>query len=174
MPKKLEFKLCPFCGTQIMGVKRADRKAYYYAPRCVDCAYKALTPEVLATKRRVIADVRVTCAVGEKRLHTASDGFVYVTVKIAQPNKWEYEHRVLTNAPKNSHVHHKNKNTLDNRLENLVVLTVKDHRHAHALTRWARFYDCCTICGTTDRRHLSHGRCTACYQRVRTAARTGA
>lgn len=39
----------------------------------------------------------------------------------------EYLHRLIMNAPKGSHVHHKNGNTLDNRRCNLEVLTPKNH-----------------------------------------------
>lgn len=39
----------------------------------------------------------------------------------------QYLHRILTNAPAGLHVHHKNHNTLDNRKQNLEVLTPKEH-----------------------------------------------
>ena len=40
----------------------------------------------------------------------------------------EYLHRLIMNASKGCHVHHKNGNTLDNRRCNLEVLTPKAHR----------------------------------------------
>lgn len=36
------------------------------------------------------------------------------------------------------------------------------HRHH---TRWARNFDACQECGTTERRHLARGLCSRCYQR---------
>lgn len=39
----------------------------------------------------------------------------------------QYLHRILTNAPAGLHVHHKNRNTLDNRKQNLEVITPKEH-----------------------------------------------
>ena len=166
MPKKLLSKLCPFCNTPIIGKKRNDRNAYRYAPRCPDCAYKALTKSVIETKKAVLSRIRVQLPVGTKKLRKARDGSIYVRIKIAEPNEWEYEHRVVTNAPKGLHVHHKNGNTQDNRIENLVVITPSAHRKEHALQQWSKKYMCCVACGTTEKRHLSFGLCTTCYQRA--------
>lgn len=57
-------------------------------------------------------------------------------IKIAEPNKWElYAVYLLkkagVNIPKGSVVHHINKNCLDDRLENLVVLTRAEHIEIH-------------------------------------------
>jgi hypothetical protein len=38
-----------------------------------------------------------------------------------------YMHRQIVNAPKGFHVHHKNRNRLDNRKENLQILTAIEH-----------------------------------------------
>jgi hypothetical protein len=148
---------------------RSDRKAYYYSPRCDACAHKALTPEVKATRKRVLDTIRqkLTKPVGTKRLHKSGDGLVYVRIKIAEPNVWEYEHRVVAKAPPYLHVHHINGNTQDNRPANLLLVAPKDHSAEHALTQWAKKHLCCVRCQTTIKKHMSLGLCTACYQHVK-------
>jgi len=47
-------------------------------------------------------------------------------------------HRLITQAPKWLKVHHVNHNTFDNRRENLMVITEREHRHFdgwHIFTR---------------------------------------
>jgi hypothetical protein len=163
--KRLFTKPCPFCGTAIMGKKRTDRNAYHYAPRCPDCARKTFDPVILETKQKTLQSNRVTYPVGSKRLHKARDGLYYVRIKINEPNKWEYEHRFVMGAIKGQHVHHKNHDTQDNRIENLVLMTPSEHRATHQITQWSVKYQCCQGCSTTLKKHLSFGLCTTCYQR---------
>lgn len=168
MPKKLISKSCKFCNAIILGRKRADRKAYYYPERCEQCSRKALDPKVLAIKRQQLEKGRakITLPIGSKRLHKVRTGLCYVQIKIGMPNRWAYEHRVVMNAPKGMHVHHINGNTIDNRPENLAILSHQDHQRLHCtLTKWSRLYDACIDCKTTVKKHLSKGLCTTCYQR---------
>ena len=167
--KRLHFKLCNICKAPVEGIKRTDRNAYHYPPRCQNCTRKVFDPIKIANKKAAAKKVGelARLPLGTKRKHTSSDNLVYWVVKVAQPNVWEYEHRVLLNAPKNSHVHHINGNTLDNDLSNLVLLTPKEHSTEHGLNgKWSRKFDSCLECKSSTRRHLSKGLCTACYQRL--------
>lgn len=82
---------------------------------------------------------------GRPRLHpegryVAHNGYVRVNVGTGHPLAMRdgtiYEHRlVLRDAgveiPAGAHVHHKNHDRTDNRLENLEVVTVEEHGHRH-------------------------------------------
>jgi hypothetical protein len=167
MPRKLQFKLCPYCSTKILGVYRRDRKSFYYSPRCVNCARKALDPEVLMTRRRVVAEIRKLREkpIGATRIHSSGNGLFYVVEKT--PTGWEYQHRLRTGATFGEHVHHDDRNGLNNDFVNLVKLTPKKHRieHAGLKNRWALRFDECVSCGLTQRPHSGRGFCDRCHQR---------
>lgn len=67
-------------------------------------------------------------------------------------------------------VHHISGDKLDNRIENLQLLSPSQHATLHhAQSGWARHYDCCQNCGETQRWHKGHGLCTRCYYHAYTA-----
>lgn len=169
--EKLISKPCKICSAPVFGRKRPDRNAYHYSPRCEKCAYKTFDPEIRDKKRRILDENRRCLPVGSTRSHNAGRGLVYTLMK-TDDGKWEYEHRVVASEglgrplKSDEQVHHKNTRTTDNRQENLAVLSPKEHRLAHGLAgRWSIAHNQCADCGTTDRKHLSHGLCSACYQR---------
>lgn len=70
---------------------------------------------------------------GETRLHNAGRGLVYRVVKVIGFKRWQYEHRLIVQERigrplrRDEHVHHINGDTLDNRSENLALLSNSDH-----------------------------------------------
>ena len=169
MPKKLICKYCNICNTPVEGIKRLDRNAYRYPSRCPSCSGKVFDPVKINNKLEAAkksGELR-RLPIGTTRKHQSRQGLWYWVVKTAMPDVWEYEHRVLINAPADLHVHHINGNTLDNALSNLALLTPKEHSTEHGLNgKWSRKFDSCLECKSSTRRHLSKGLCTACYQRL--------
>lgn len=94
------------------------------------------------------------------------------------------EHRVIMEAHLGrtletwEHVHHKNHDRSDNRLENLEVKPAPEHARYHALTRhwgprgkkpgWStKGFTKCVECDSDQYPHKSHGRCSRCYEAQR-------
>ncbi len=95
-------------------------------------------------------------------------GYKIITVE----NKKFYEHRFLIEKKigrkltKNEHVHHINENKLDNRLENLCVLSNSDHGKLHSEIKkkqWSKNHLQCLKCESSEKKHYSLGFCKNCY-----------
>ena len=74
--------------------------------------------------------------VGEICLRKEKNGKERNYIKVAEPDKWElYAVYLVKQAgfeiPKGSVVHHINKNCLDDRIENLQILTRAEHINIH-------------------------------------------
>lgn len=112
-----------------------------------------------------------SCSNDHRRTGSVTDGYRWIWVagtKIMEHRHvmQEYLGRTLGS---DEHVHHINENRSDNRIENLMVMTASEHiSHHHKLNRWSQKHDCCQSCGTTDRRHDSHGLCRRCNYKRRT------
>jgi hypothetical protein len=69
-------------------------------------------------------------------------------------------------------VHHINGDSKDNRIDNLVVLSVSKHAKRQwserkAKWKWSRNFDKCIDCSTVKKPHHANGRCKACDMRFR-------
>ena len=90
----------------------------------------------------------------------------------------DYQHRIVWREahgeiPPGYHIHHRNGDRTDNRLENLELMSWRQHGKIHGPEsrgkggRWALKHDACVECGGTERPHQGRGLCRACYQRLR-------
>lgn len=158
MPKRLTSKPCRHCGAPVAGIKRPDRNAYRY-PKCCETCRPLVGPRGEAHPRW-----NGGRSVGIK-------GYVYIvdpaTGKRVLEHKMVWE-RANGPRPPGHHIHHINGIRSDNRLENLVLMEAQAHidHHHQPLARWAKKYDRCTQCGTTDSRHYGRGLCKRCALRM--------
>jgi hypothetical protein len=57
----------------------------------------------------------------------------------------------------------------NNSIDNLEVLCISCHTKKHhslkLKNKWAKNYDCCVMCGKTNKPHLSHGYCSGCLHK---------
>ncbi len=120
---------------------------------------------------------------GDTRIHDTGGGRFYRLIRT--PDGWRYEHRVvMENHLKRSltgkeHVHHINRDRLDNRVENLQLMEHGEHSTHHhkgrpspfrgvgslLKGRWAKKYTQCVRCGKTDQPHAAKGVCRRCHRR---------
>jgi hypothetical protein len=88
----------------------------------------SLTPEANAKKSNPGSKNGKWLPVGSRR---TTHNLGYVEIKIAEPNVWAYEHRVVAGAPDGMHVHHLDGNVTNNDPANLSTLTHSEHSKLH-------------------------------------------
>jgi hypothetical protein len=157
------------------GCGRPCRLRFYngrfkgYSKRALDCpSPRGQKPNGVDQPDRV--------PLGSTRMSQCGRKF-YRMIKIAKgTNGWMREHRyvmmIKLGRPLSSkeQVHHKDKNTLNNALENLEIMSASDHMRHHMVDRpWSRTHHSCVDCGTTVRKHKGFGLCNMCYQRFKTS-----
>lgn len=114
----------------------------------------------------------------------SSHGYVKIRVgrihPLADLNGYAYEHLIvwvaagMTAPGPCSVLHHRNENKTDNRIENLEVLTRKEHSDTHAQQKWPREQGECKTHGVTEfaiRRTKEGWRNARCLECKRTRRR---
>jgi len=91
-------------------------------------------------------------------------------IKVADPNVWMYEHRFLMEQKlgrklaRKELVHHNNGDSLANSFPNLQKTSIATHNKIHfTISTWAKKFNECRRCHSTQYPHMCHGLCSHCY-----------
>lgn len=128
------------CGEVVQPYLKTNGRVNIY-PKYVPghgyLAYSKALKERYATEPHPLSR-----AIGSRRKHKTRE-LVYWQVKLKHGGRWAYEHRKVAETKigrklsRHEHVHHINEDTLDNRPENLEVLTISEHNRHHSAIREA-------------------------------------
>lgn len=138
-PKRVRYeRQCPICEERFHTPRSKPAR---YCSR--DCREQARNKEGYVTSH------------GYVRINVDGKGSVYQHRRVME------EHLGRDLLP-NEHVHHRNGDKRDNRIDNLELTTVDTHHVHHILSTWSRKHDRCVRCGTTERPHRGRGLCASC------------
>lgn len=133
-PELHEVRQCACgCGTPVVGAK--DGKLKQYAKGHWARVHNPMKRPETRAKFKGQNHFRWVPP-GTRRLHCVPRGIVYWKIK-RQDGYWVYDHRYVAEQvlgrklKRSEHVHHLNGDTLDNRPENLAVISHSDHSKIH-------------------------------------------
>jgi hypothetical protein len=148
---------CGHCGKEIATTESRAKKTHYCSAECRKIGMKAK-----------LSMENNPAWIGGKQVHPQG----YILVR--HGGRYVLEHRLVMarhlgrELATEEHVHHKNEDKADNRIENLEMTNASDHRHLHPLKTWSKHgHEACVECGRTESRHVTRGLCTRCYDRER-------
>lgn len=166
-------KHCRICGEPVTPTKRRDRKAYWYPRQCNKCLYKPRNRKLMLSNMSKAMSGKGNPRyrpIGSRRLHNAGRGCIYLLIKIADPDVWEFEHRLVMEQmlgrklERCELIHHKDGNSLNNLQTNLQVVSTASHnKHHFSISTWAIKFSECQRCHSAKCPHLCHGLCKKCY-----------
>lgn len=152
---------CPICDKVFnLTENRAEGRTDHCCSR--ECAAAGVR------EKGVLAGENNAAWRGGRRMHPSGYSLVRHNGKYVLEHRLVMERHLGRELSEDEHVHHKNEDKTDNRIENLQLTTASDHRHLHPMKTWGkRGRLACVECGTTEQRHVTRGLCTRCYDRER-------
>ena len=119
---------CLHCGTLTEVIKAREEKFKYCSQRCHGFAVLAkIDPKEIPRAR----GANHFAWKGGRRKHT--NGYIWILVdgKYWLEHRWVMMQHLGRTISRSEHVHHLNGNKLDNRIENLELLSVAEHTRQH-------------------------------------------
>lgn len=137
---KLENKNCIICGNNFSFYPRNGYKNIVCSRKCNGQHQKNIGNEPPHYKGKNSPSYKGKCVWVSKKSNTP-----YYRITVNEKRILEHRHVVQEHLgrllKRTEHVHHINGNSLDNRIENLEVLSASEHQHKHHLgKRWKNGY----------------------------------